>query len=71
MKWSQILHISTMLIGIVGFLALIGAWIARNETFFGRTQQHFFNDAISLILLAILFALGTLIHQNEERKNQK
>ncbi|MCH7568011.1 MAG: hypothetical protein IIA87_01185 [Nanoarchaeota archaeon] len=70
MKWSPILHILTMIIGLVALLSLIGAWIAgENGRFLGFSQIHLFYDAISLFLFAILAALGTLIHQNEERRN--
>ena len=70
MKWSPILHILTMIIGLVALLSLIGAWIAgENGRFLGLSQIHLFYDAISLFLFAILAALGTLIHQNEERNS--
>ncbi len=69
MKWSKTLHMIAMVTGIIGFLALVGAWIATlNGTFFGQTQEHLFNDAKSLLLVSIAFGIGTLIHQNEEKK---
>ena len=69
MKWSPILHKIAMVTGIVGFLALVGAWIATlNGTFLGQTQDHLFNDAKGLLLTSIAFGIGTLIHQNEEKK---
>lgn len=68
MKWSPILHMIAMITGIIGFLALVGAWIATvNGTFLSQTEQHLFNDAISLLLVSIAFGIGTLIHQNEEK----
>jgi len=69
MKWSQILHIVAFISGIVGVLALIGAWIATaNTIFLGLSEEHLFNDAIALLLVSIAFGIGTLIHQNEEKK---
>ncbi len=67
MKFSEILHWITAISGIIGFLALAGAWIAGNETFFGFTQEHLFSDAISLLLVSVSAGIGTLIHQNLEK----
>ena len=40
--------------GILGGLALIGAWIAgESGTAFGFSQQHLYNDAIVLTLISI------------------
>lgn len=67
MGWSKLLHVLAVIVGIVGFLALVGAWIAGDEDFLGFAQEHLFSDATGLLLLAILLALGTLIHQNIEK----
>lgn len=39
----------------VSFLTLFGAWITQvtGTAFLGMTQQHFFNDAMTLALLGI------------------
>ena len=69
MKWSPILHIVSAITGVIGVLALIGAWIATfNGSFLGLSEQHLFNDAMALLLVSVAFGIGTLIHQNEERK---
>lgn len=68
MKWSPILHNIACISGVLGVLALIAAWVAGNGTFLGFTQQHFFEDAKAVLLVSIAFGIGTLIHQNEERK---
>ena len=69
MKWSKILHVVTFISGILGVLALIGAWIAgEGGRFLGIIQQHLFYDSFALFMFAILLALGTIIHQNEEGK---
>lgn len=69
MKWSQVLHTLTVIVGMVGFVALLGAWVAGEAgEFAGFSQEHLFEDAQSLFLLAILFGLGTRIHQVEEGK---
>ena len=67
MKWSKILHGISAITGIVGLLALIGAWIATwSGSFIGMNEQHLFNDAISLFLASIAFGVGTLIHLKGE-----
>ena len=68
MKWSVILHNIAWISGVLGILALIAAWIAGSGTFLGFTQAHLFEDAKALLLVSIAFGIGTLIHQNEERK---
>ena len=69
MKWSPILHNVAFISGILGVLALVAAWIATlNGSFFDLSQEHFFEDAKTLLLVSIAFGIGTLIHQNEERR---
>lgn len=69
MKWSKILHVVATIAGIMGVLTLFGAWIAIiNESFLGFSEEQLFNDAISLLLVSIAFGIGTLIHQNQEKK---
>jgi len=74
MKWSILYNIIATISGTFGILALIGAWTASSSgTAFGFTQSQLYNDAHGLILLAILFAIGTLVHHNNEddKKNSK
>jgi len=69
MKWSPILHGISAVAGVVGLLAIFGAWMATaNGSFLGMSEQHLFNDAISLLLASVAFGIGTLIHLKEERK---
>ena len=69
MKWSPILHVVAAIAGIVGTLALFGAWIATpNGSFLGFSEEHLFNDAMSLLLVSIAFGIGTLIHLRQEKK---
>jgi len=69
MKWSPILHGVAATAGIIGVLALIAAWIAALQgSFLGFSEEHFFNDAKSLLLVSIAFGIGTLIHLKEEKK---
>ena len=69
MKWTPILHGIAATAGIVGTLALFAAWIAAvNGSFLGLSEEHFFNDAKSLLLASVAFGVGTLIHQKQEEK---
>lgn len=70
MKWSSILHAVSAISGILGALALIVYWIllGTNGTFLGLNQEHFFRDAVGLLLVSIAFGIGTLIHLQEEKR---
>ena len=69
MKWSPILHGISAITGVLGLLAIFGAWIATaNGSFLGVSEQHLFNDAMSLLLASVAFGIGTLIHLKEEGK---
>jgi len=69
MKWSPILHGIAAISGIVGFVTLVIWWIVlfrEGVSFF--SAEHLYDDAIALLLVSIAFGIGTLIHQNEEKK---
>ena len=68
MKWSPILHGIAATASILGVLALVAAWIAGGGTLFGLSQEHLFEDAKALLLVSIAFGIGTLIHQQQEKK---
>lgn len=62
MKLSRLIHIISIIVGMVGVLALIGAWAAGSDgQAFGLSQAHLFNDAIVLELIAIAAAVCTLV----------
>ncbi|KKR09762.1 MAG: hypothetical protein UT37_C0011G0019 [Parcubacteria group bacterium GW2011_GWA2_39_18] len=70
MKKSSIMHWIARIIGVWGGLSLVGAWIAgESGAVLGFSQQHLYNDAIVLTLIAISSLVCTLVYLQEE-KNQ-
>jgi len=68
MKKSSFIHGVSIVAGIWGALALIGAWIAgENGTVFGFSQQHCFNDAIVLTLISISAGVCALYRRQLEK----
>ena len=68
MKKSSLIHGVSIVAGIWGVLALIGAWLAgENGTIFGFTQQHCFFDAIVLTLISISAGVCALYRRQVER----
>ena len=68
MRLSKLVHLSSIIISIVGVLCLVGAWAAGDQgSFFGFSQAHLFNDAIVLELIAIAAALCTLVRMQLEK----
>ena len=68
MKLSKLAHLISIVLGIAGALALVGAWIAgESGTFLGFSQAHLFNDAIVLELITIAMAVCTLVRMQLEK----
>ena len=68
MKYSTIAHGASIVFGIWGGLALVGAWFAGDEgSFWGFSQQHLYNDAIVLQLIAISAGVCALIRRQLEQ----
>ena len=71
MKKSSFIHGVSIVAGIWGALALIGAWLAgQNGTIFGFTQQHCYNDAIVLTLISISAGVCALYRRQLERESR-
>jgi len=69
MKKSSFIHGVSIVTGIWGGLALIGAWIAgENGTVLGFSQSHLFNDAIVLTLISISGGVCALYRRQLERE---
>jgi len=68
MKKSLFIHGVSIVAGIWGVLALIGAWLAgQNGTIWGFTQQHCYNDAIILTLISISSGVCALYRRQLEQ----
>ena len=69
MKKSTLIHGVSIVTGIWGVLALIGAWLAgENGTIFGFTQQHCYNDAIVLTLISISAGVCAIYRRQLEKE---
>lgn len=68
---SKMAHLMSIIAGIGGAGALVGAWIRwrRREggTFLGRFQADLFNDANVLELITIAMAVCTLVRLQLEK----
>lgn len=70
MKKSTFIHGVSIVAGIWGFLALIGAWLAgETGTIWGFTQQHCFFDAIVLELISVSAGICALYRRDLERSS--
>ena len=72
MKKSKFMHGVSIVAGIWGFLALIGAWLAGGTgTIWGFTQQHCFFDAIVLELISVAAGICAIYRKQLEREGDK
>jgi len=67
MKKSSAMHFMGGSFGILGGLALVGAWVAgESGTVLGFSQQHLYSDAIVLTLIGISALVCALIYLKQE-----
>lgn len=72
MKISKVLHVVSVMAGLLGVIALIGAWCANKQgLILGMDETHLFRDATVLVLIAIWLQLGTMHHMKLEEKNER
>ncbi|MBI2582942.1 hypothetical protein HYV98_01655 [Candidatus Azambacteria bacterium] len=65
MEKSKNLTNLSIIIGLLGVLALVGAWVAGAAgTVLGMNQQHLYWDAAVLLLAAIWLKLGAIYHKS-------
>lgn len=68
MKKSSMMHIVSIVTGIWGALALVGAWLAGDGgTIFEFSQQHYIYDAIILELISISAGVCAIYRKALER----
>lgn len=72
MKKSTFIHGVSIVAGIWGFLALVGAWIAGDGgTIWGYTYQHCINDAIILTLISISAGVCAIYRRQLEHEAKR
>lgn len=72
MKLSSLMHGISIAAGLVGFAALVGAWIAGDTgAFVGLSQGHLYADAIVLTLISISGGVCALYRRHLEREAQR
>lgn len=71
MKKSSFIHGVSIVAGIWGFLALVGAWLAgEGGTIWGFTYQHCINDAIVLTLISISAGVCAIYRRELEKETR-
>ena len=69
MRKSTLIHGVSILTGVWGVLALVGAWLAgENGTIFGFSQEHCYKDAIVLMLVSISAGICAIYRRGLERE---
>lgn len=72
MKLSSAFHWIGRIVGGLGALALIGAWVAgESGRVFGLSQPHLFFDSLALTLLSIAALVCGLFYLRLEETGQK
>ncbi len=63
------MHATMIIAGIVGGVALIGAWIAgESGTFFGFSANFLYTNALNLQIVAISAGICTLVRMKIEKE---
>lgn len=70
MKYSQLMHLAMIVAGIVGFAALVGAWIAGfggTGAFLGLPEGFLYTNALNLQVVAVSAGICTLVRMKLEK----
>lgn len=71
MKISKILHVLSVMGGVIGIVAFIAACtVGANDTWLGYTREHLLLSAATFFLMAIWLQLGTMHHMTLEKKGE-
>ena len=69
MTYSKAIHVVSIVAGIWGALALIGAWLAgESGTIWGFSQMHCYYDAIVLTLISVSAGICAIYRRQLEKE---
>src|SRR5262245_35370869 len=69
MRKSVLIHAVSIVAGILGAVALLGAWIAGDQGMaFGFSQAHLYQDAINLQIIAVSGGVCAVYRRQLERE---
>lgn len=70
MKYSSLMHATMIGAGILGGIALVGAWIAgESGAFLGFSAGLLYTNALNLQIVAISAGICTLVRRKMEKEN--
>ncbi len=70
MKYSQLMHATMIVAGILGGIALVGAWIAGGSgTFLGLEAGVLYMNALNLQVIAISAGICVLVRRQMEMES--
>jgi len=71
MKISKIMHVASVVVGLIGVISFLGAVIGGADNFvFGISKMDVLACATILILIATWLQIGTIHHMMLEKKNE-
>lgn len=70
MKFSKVLHVVSVVVGLAGVFSLIVAVLGGDNNMFGITKMDVLACAAVLMLIAIWAAIGTIHHMKLEERGE-
>ncbi len=70
MKLSKILHVASVVVGLIGIASFLVAVFGNAETVFGISKMDALACSAILMLIAIWTAIGTIHHMKLEERGE-